>query len=111
MLLLFLVEPFNFSPWLLYFPIAVVRVIEGAPWTSSLIWFFHLLCITLILNYLIFLVKKSQRFFISTLVLVALGLSLELYTDFSYYKTFAAGLVGAKPNVIVNLSRPTASYL
>lgn len=90
MLLSSLLNPFNFSPWLLYFPIAVVRVIEGAPWTSSLIWFFHLLCTTLILNYLIFLVNKSQRFFISTLVLVALGLSLELYTDFSFYKTFAA---------------------
>ena len=92
MLLRSLLNPFNFSPWLLYFPITVVRVIEGAPWTSSLIWFFHLLCNTLILNYLIFLVNKSQRFFISTLVLVALGLSLELYTDFSFYKTFAAGL-------------------
>lgn len=87
-----LLNPFNYTPWLLYFPIAAVRVIEGTSWTTSLIWFSHLLCITLILNYLIFLINKSNRFFISTLVLVALGISLQFYTDFSFYKTFAAGL-------------------
>lgn len=92
MMLRSLFHPFNFTPCLLYFPIAVVRVIEGAPWTSSIAWFTHLLCFTLILNYLIFLINKSHRFFISTLTLVALGISLEFYTDFSFYKTFAAGL-------------------
>lgn len=37
MMLRSLFHPFNFTPGLLYFPIAVVRVIEGAPWTSSLL--------------------------------------------------------------------------
>jgi hypothetical protein len=37
MMLRSLFHPFNFTPCLLYFPIAVVRVIEGAPWTSSLL--------------------------------------------------------------------------
>lgn len=83
MLLRSLLNPFNFSPWLLYFPIAVVRVIEGAPWTSSLIWFFHLLCTTLILNYLIFLVNKSQRFFYFYFGFGGFGLELRaLYRFF-----------------------------
>ncbi len=77
MLLRSLLNPFNFSPWLLCFPITVVRVIEGTLWASSLIWFFYLLCINLILNYLIFLINKSQPFFISTMGLATLGLSLE----------------------------------
>ena len=95
-----LLNPFNYTTWLLYFPIAVVRVIEGTSWTTSLIWFFHLLCITLILNYLIFLINKSNRFFISTLVLVILGISLEFYTDFSSYKIFATGLNWLEQNPI-----------
>lgn len=100
MMLRSLFHPFNFTPGLLYFPIAVVRVIEGAPWTSSLAWFTHLLCFTLILNYLIFLINKSHRFFISTLSLVALGISLEFYTDFSFYKTFATILNGLEQTPI-----------
>ena len=95
-----LLNPFNYTPWLLYFPIAVVRIIEGTFWATSLIWFSHLVCITLILNYLIFLINKSNRFFISTLVLVALGISLEFYTDFSFYKTFASLLNGVEQNPI-----------
>lgn len=95
-----LLNPFNYTPWLLYFPIAVVRIIEGTFWATSLIWFSHLVCITLILNYLIFLINKSNRFFISTLVLVALGISLEFYTDFSFYKTFASLLNGLEQNPI-----------
>lgn len=92
MLLRSLLHPFNYISWLLYFPIAVVRVMEGTSLTTSLIWFSHLICITLILNFLIFLINKNNRFLISTLVLVALGVILEFYTDLSFHKTFAAGL-------------------
>ena len=70
LLLRSLINLFNFTPWLLYFPIAVVRVIEGTPWITAFIWFAHLLCITLILNYLIFFINKSHRFLISTFVLI-----------------------------------------
>ena len=92
LLLRSVLSPYNFTPWLLYFPIAVVRVIEGTLWTTSGTWFIHLLCITLILNYLILLVNKSNRFFISSLALILLGFGLEFYTDFSLYKTFGHGM-------------------
>ena len=100
LLLRSLINLFNFTPWLLYFPIAVVRVIEGTPWTTAFIWFAHLLCITLILNYLIFFINKSHRFLISTFVLILLGAGLEYHTDFSFYRNFALGLEWLEQNLI-----------
>ena len=100
LLLRSLINLFNFTPWLLYFPIAVVRVIEGTPWITAFIWFAHLLCITLILNYLIFFINKSHRFLISTFVLISLGAGLEYYTDFSFYRNFALGLEWLEQNPI-----------
>ena len=100
LLLRSLLSPYNFTPWLLYLPVAVVRVIEGTFWTTSGTWFIHLLCITLILNYLILLVNKSNRFFISILILTVLGVGLEFYTDFSLTKTFARGIEWLEQNPI-----------
>lgn len=88
-----ILNPLNITPLFLYLPIAVVCAVEGTPWMQVLIWFFHLLFLTLTLNFLIFLADKSKGFFISMLIFVAIGIGLEIYTSVSFSTAFAKGMM------------------
>ncbi len=91
-----LLSPFNFIPWLLYFPVAVVRIIEEGMGLDSFVWFFQLLFLSLILNFLIFLINKNTKVLITSLALMAIGIGIEIYSEFSFYKNFAKAIYWAE---------------
>ena len=104
---------FNLTPWLLYFPIAMVMIFEGMSVLKALIWFVNLLSLTLILNYLIFLMDKSKRLFMVVLTAILIGVGLSYFTDILLHEIFSKAIQWQyenPPAVIISLTLLLAIY-
>ena len=77
---------FNFLSLLVFLPFSIVLLIEGYPIVNVLCWFISIILLTLSVNYLNFLVNKSNLVFyvIATLLISFIG--LEYYGVFAISK-------------------------
>jgi len=88
---------FNFLSLLVFLPFSIVLLIEGYPIVNVLCWFISIILLTLSVNYLNFLVNKSNLVFyvIATLLISFIGLE--------YYGVFAISKpVGVAFNTLYN---------
>jgi hypothetical protein len=67
---------FNFISLFLFLPFSVVLLFKGYPVSNVLIWFFALMCIAMSINFLNFLINKSNVVFygIATVLVALIGL-------------------------------------
>ena len=67
---------FNFISLFLFLPFSVVLLFKGYPASNVLSWFFALMCITMSINFLNFLINKSNVVFygIATVLVALIGL-------------------------------------
>jgi hypothetical protein len=67
---------FNFISFLLFLPFSIVLLVKGYPVINVMLWFFALMCITMSVNFLNFLVNKSNAVFygITSLLVAVLPL-------------------------------------
>ncbi|MGB1308788.1 MAG: DUF5687 family protein [Oceanihabitans sp.] len=81
---------FNFLSLLFFLPFCVVLLVKGYPAVQVLCWFLSILCLTLSINYLNFLVNKSNTVFyiIATLLFTLVG--LEYFEIFAISKPIGA---------------------
>ena len=73
---------FNFISLFLFLPFSIVLLIQGYPVVNVVFWFFSLMCITLVLNFLNFLINKSNAVFYILAPLFAVLIGLEYYEIF-----------------------------
>lgn len=70
---------FNFLSLFLFLPFSIVLLVKGYPVVNVICWFFSIILITLSINFLNFLVNKSNTvFYIAAVLLLAL-VGLEYY--------------------------------
>ena len=70
---------FNFLSLFLFLPFCVVLLFQGYPLFNVVFWFLSVLCIALSINYLNFLVNKSNVVFYITAVILFSAIGLEYY--------------------------------
>lgn len=67
---------FNFISLFIFLPFSVVLLIKGEAVANVLFWFFALMCLTMSINFLNFLINKSNTVFygIASLLIILIGL-------------------------------------
>jgi hypothetical protein len=73
---------FNFISFLLFLPFSIVLLAQGYPVVNVILWFFALLCITFSVNFLNFLINKSNTVFYSIVTVVIGFLVLRYFNVF-----------------------------
>ena len=73
---------FNFLSFFLFFPFAIVLLVKGYPILNVGLWFIAIIFLTLSINYLNFLVNKSNTVFYLIAIVLLASIGLE------YYKVF-----------------------
>ena len=76
---------FNFISLFLFLPFSVVLLFKGYPASNVLSWFFALMCITMSINFLNFLINKSNAVFygIATVLVALIGFKYFNFYDAS----------------------------
>lgn len=70
---------YNFLSLFLFVPFVIVLLINGYPLTNTLIWLFAIICIVITINYLNFIINKSDS------VLVAIGSIMVALYALTYF--------------------------
>ena len=85
-----ILSPFNFILFFVLLPFSIILMSKGYPILNVLMWFFGMMCISLTLNFITFLVNKNDTYFYSILSVIA---TLILLQYFNIYKisTLAGG--------------------
>ena len=73
---------FNFISLFLFLPFSIVLLVKGYPVFNVVFWFLSLMCITFILNFLNFLINKSNTIFYILVPLFLALIGLEYYEIF-----------------------------
>ncbi len=73
---------FNFISLFLFLPFSIVLLVKGYPILNVIFWFLSLMCITFILNFLNFLINKSNTIFYILVPLFLALIGLEYYEIF-----------------------------
>ena len=73
---------FNFISLFLFLPFSIVLLVKGYPVFNVVFWFLSLMCITFILNFLNFLINKSNTIFYILAPLFLALIGLEYYEIF-----------------------------
>jgi len=73
---------FNFISLFLFLPFSIVLLVKGYPVFNVIFWFLSLMCITFILNFLNFLINKSNTIFYILVPLFLALIGLEYYEIF-----------------------------
>jgi hypothetical protein len=73
---------FNFISFLLFLPFSIVLLAQGYPVVNVILWFFALMCITFSINFLNFLINKSNTVFYSIVTVVMGFLALRYFNVF-----------------------------
>ena len=73
---------FNFISLFLFLPFSIVLLAKGYPVVNVIFWFLSLMCITLTLNFLNFLINKSNTVFYILVPLFAALIGLEYFDIF-----------------------------
>ena len=73
---------FNFISLFIFVPFCIVLLFKGYPITNVLLWFFAIMCITLAINFLNFLVNKSNTVFYVIVSTVAITIALRYFNIF-----------------------------
>ncbi len=73
---------FNFLSFFLFFPFAIVLLVKGYPILNVGLWFIAIIFMTLNINYLNFLVNKSNVVFYAIAVILFASIGLEYYDVF-----------------------------
>jgi len=89
---------FNFLSFLVFLPFSIVLLIEGYPGVNVFCWFTSIIFLTLSINYLNFLVNKSNLVFYVIAPLLITLIGLEYYGIFMISKP-----VGAAFNMLYNM--------
>ncbi|MEL6916646.1 MAG: DUF5687 family protein [Bacteroidota bacterium] len=74
---------YNFLSLFLLVPFVVVTLGKGYPIFNSLIWLFGMVCIVITINYLNFIVNKSDKFLVIIIAIIALLYGLQYFDVFS----------------------------
>jgi len=82
---------FNFISLLIFVPFSVVLLVKGYPVVNVLVWFFALMCITMSINFLNFLINKSNSVFYAIASIVIVAISLKYFNIYDI--TEPAGVV------------------
>jgi hypothetical protein len=70
---------FNFISLFIFLPFSIVLITQGYPVVNVIFWFLSLMCITLVLNFLNFLINKSNTVFYILVPLFLTFIGLEYY--------------------------------
>ncbi|MGK0255029.1 MAG: hypothetical protein ACI9OE_002547 [Mariniflexile sp.] len=70
---------FNIIAILLFLPFCIVLLVKGYAVLNVICWFFSIICITLSVNYLNFLINKNNTFFYIIASVLAVLIGLEFY--------------------------------
>jgi hypothetical protein len=73
---------FNFISILLFLPFSIVLLFQGYPVTNVILWFFAVMCITMSINFLNFLVNKSNTVFYGIASVVIAIVALRYFNIF-----------------------------
>ncbi|WP_412987516.1 DUF5687 family protein [Pontimicrobium sp. IMCC45349] len=98
---------FNFISFLLFLPFSIVLLVKGYPVINVVLWFFALMCITMSVNFLNFLVNKSNAVFYGIASLLVAVLTLRYFNVFDITEPFGVvfnGLYNYPYLVIVPLT-------
>jgi hypothetical protein len=79
---------FNFISFLLFLPFSIVLLVKGYPVINVMLWFFALMCITMSVNFLNFLVNKSNAVFYGIASLLVAVLTLRYFNVFDITEPF-----------------------
>jgi hypothetical protein len=92
-----MVSFFNFISLFLFLPFSVVLLFKGYPALHVIVWFFALMCITMSINFLNFLINKSNIAFYGLASVLALLIALRYFNVFD-----VTGPLGAVFNTLYN---------
>ena len=70
---------FNFMSLLLFLPFSIVLLFQGYPVVNVVLWFFALMCITMSINFLNFLINKSNTVFYGIVSVVIIIVALRYF--------------------------------
>jgi hypothetical protein len=77
---------FNFISLFIFLPFSVVLLFNGYPVINVLLWFFALMCIAMSINFLNFLINKSNVVFYAVLSLLVVFLALDYFNIYDVSK-------------------------
>ncbi len=73
---------FNFISLFIFLPFSVVLLFKNYPVTNVLLWFFAIMCITMSINFLNFLINKSNTVFYGIVSIVIAIIALRYFNIF-----------------------------
>jgi len=73
---------FNFISLFIFLPFSVVLLFQEYPVTNVILWFFAIMCMTMSINFLNFLINKSNRVFYGIVSLVIAIIALRYFNIF-----------------------------
>ncbi len=73
---------YNILSLFLFIPFVIVLLIKGYPALNVLVWLFSLICIILVINYLNFIINKSDKVLIALGILIVVLYGLERFGIF-----------------------------
>ncbi len=108
-----LLSIFNFIPFFILLPFSIVLLVQGYPVFNVISWFFGILFLSYSLNYIIFLVNKSDKLFFIVLGIVASLVALEFFNIYKISILASKGFIYFTNNayiVIIPIITLVTSY-
>ena len=78
---------FNFLPLFFFVPFSIVLLIEGYPPLNVVCWFFSMLFFNLAINFLNFLINKTNSLFYVVIGILAFFIALEYFQVYQFSET------------------------